>query len=199
MCLFQSFNTLGNKGISRSILDHCQINTTKVKKQFNLMGYLTSGYFKHLGDRCLGALASISPRYLSNSDNLSLFAAMASNYNYTYFTCDISRWDSMTEAIWGLHDMCSSLMQFQVLGITRVGLSAISQEGRWGDPKRPLCGMAYLLLVHQHMMTEEEWMFGLVGVWVHPNQALLPSLEEAVRKLTVTYQHKKGLALCLCL
>ena len=98
---------------------------------------------------------------------------MASDYDYTYFACDISRWDGTTEAIWGLHDICPSLMQFQVLGITRVGLSIISQAGGWGNPKMPLYGMAYLLLAPVQEV-EEERRFGLAGVWVHPNQALLP-------------------------
>ena len=115
---------------------------------------------------------------------------MASNYEYTYFACDVSRWDSATEAIWGSHGICLSLMWFQVLGITRVGLSAISQAGGWGNPKRPLYGMAYLLLVPAQE-AEEERRFGLVGVWVHPNQALLPSLEEATRKLTLLVNTKE--------
>ena len=61
------------------------------------------------GKRCPGTLAGISPRYFSSTDNYSLFVAMASDYNYTYFAWDVSRWDSMTEAIWGLHDICPSL------------------------------------------------------------------------------------------
>ena len=44
--------------------------------------------------------------------------------------------------------------------------------------------MAYLLLVPAQE-AEEEKRFGLAGVWVHPNQTLLPSLEEAVKKLTL--------------
>ena len=65
-----------------------------------------------------------------------------------------------------------------------MGLSTISQAGGWWSPKRPLHGMAYLLLVPAQEL-EEERRFGLVGVWVHPNQALLPSLKEAARKLTL--------------
>ena len=71
-------------------------------------------------------------------------------------------------------------MQFHILGITRVGLSAISQAGGWGKPKKQLQGMAYLLLVPAQE-AEEEKRFGLVGVWVHPNQTLLPSLEEVAK------------------
>ena len=100
----------------------------------------------------------------------------------------------MTKAIWGLHDICPSLMQFHISGITRAGLSAISQTGGWGNPKRQLQGMAYLLLVPSQE-AEEEKRFGLAGVWVHPNQILLPSLEEASEETYFTYQHKGGLVL----
>ena len=50
--------------------------------------------------------------------------------------------------------------------------------------------MAYLLLVPAQAV-EEERRFGLVAVWVHPSQTLLPSLEEAVRKLTLLINMKE--------
>ena len=68
-------------------------------------------------------------------------------------------------------------------------LSTISQMGGWGSPKWPLHDMAYLLLVPAQE-AEEERRFSLAGVWVHPNQALLPCLEEAVRKLTLLINTK---------
>ena len=43
--------------------------------------------------------------------------------------------------------------------------------------------MAYLLLVPSQ--DAEEKRFGLAGVWVHPNQFLLSSLKEVVKKLTL--------------
>ena len=108
---------------------------------------------------------------------------MTSDYDYAYFAKDANRWDSVTEAIWGSHDICPFLMQFHVLGITRANLSTISQAGGWGSPKRQLLGMAYLLLAPSQEVVEEI-RFGLAGVWVHPNQTLLPSLEEVAKKLT---------------
>ena len=50
--------------------------------------------------------------------------------------------------------------------------------------------MAYLLLVPAQE-EEEEKRFGLAGVWVHPNQTLLPSLEEAAKKLTLLISTKE--------
>ena len=50
--------------------------------------------------------------------------------------------------------------------------------------------MAYILLAPSQE-TEEEKRFGLAGVWVHPNQFLLSSLEEAVKKLTLLISTKE--------
>ena len=50
--------------------------------------------------------------------------------------------------------------------------------------------MAYLLLAPAQE-AEEERRFGLVVVWVHPSQTLLPSLEEVVRKLTLLINTKE--------
>ena len=50
--------------------------------------------------------------------------------------------------------------------------------------------MAYLLLAPSQE-AEEEKKFGLAGVQVHPNQILLPSLEEAAKKLTLLISMKE--------
>ena len=50
--------------------------------------------------------------------------------------------------------------------------------------------MAYLLLVPAQE-AEEERRFGLMAVWVHPSQTLLPLLEEVVRKLTLLINTKE--------
>ena len=68
------------------------------------------------------------------------FVAMASDY--AFFVANTSRWENSTEPLWGSHNICPLLMQFQVSEITRLGLSTISQAEAWGDPKRPLLGMA---------------------------------------------------------
>ena len=113
-----------------------------------------------------------------------LLVAMASGYNYAYFSKGVNRWDSITEPTWGSHDICPFLMQFYISEITRADLYTISQTGGWGNPKRQLQGMAYLLLAPSQE-AEEEKRFGLAGVWVHSNQILLPSLEEVAKKLTI--------------
>ena len=137
------------------------------------------------------ALAGISPRYSPSTNYYPLFVVMTNNYNYAYFAKDVNSWDSAPEAIWVSHDICPFLTWFNISGITRASLSTLSQAGGWGNPKRQLLGMAYLLLV-QAQEAEEEKRFSLAGVWVHPNQTLLPSLEEVVKKLTLLISTKEG-------
>ena len=60
---------------------------------------------------------------------------MTSDCNYAYFAQDANRWDNVTEAFWGSHDICPSLTQFHISRITRADLSAISKAGRWGNPR----------------------------------------------------------------
>ena len=84
------------------------------------------------------------------------------------------------------------LTQFQVVEITRAGLSPISHAKVLGDPKSD---MAYLLLA-PNQAVQEERRFGLVAVWTHPCQAHLPSVDLAVRKLALLI-YWKGLGLHL--
>ena len=136
------------------------------------------------------ALATVSPRYFPSTNYHPLFVAMTNNYNYAYLAKDANRWDSVTEAIWGSHDICPFLMQFHISGITRAGLSAISQAGGWGNPKRQLLVMAYLLLAPAQEAGEEK-RFGLAGVCIHPNQTLLPFLGEVAKKLILLISTKE--------
>ena len=115
---------------------------------------------------------------------------MTAVYNFSYFIKDVNRWDTATEAIMGLPDICPTLPWFTVSGIIKVGLTTITQAGGWGSSERQFSGMAYLLLAPMPEV-EGEKKFGLTSVWVHPNQNLL-SMEEAAKKLTLFYQFWGG-------
>ena len=104
--------------------------------------------------------------------------------DYSHFAEDTNRWEQITEAMWGSHDIFPLLSQFHVMVISQSHLSAIFQAKAWGDPKKHKLGMDYLLIVPAQMV-EEERIFGLVAMWVHPCQTLLSSLEEAVKKCTL--------------
>ena len=94
--------------------------------------------------------------------------------DYAYYSKDPTLWEEASQALWGDHDICTLLPQFVVTLITRWEISALSRNEAHGDPKKPRFGMAYLLLVLAQE-AEEERKFGLVAVWVHPCQALLPN------------------------
>ena len=70
-----------------------------------------------------------------------------------------------------------------MIDVTWSELLALSCTGAWGDTEKPH-DMAYLLIVLGKTI-EEEMAFKLTMVWVHPHQTHLPSLDEAVRKLTL--------------
>ena len=61
-----------------------------------------------------------------------------------------------------------------------------------GNTKKFHSDLAYLL-VSPKKATEEEMMFRLAVVWVHPYQAHIPTWDEVVRKLTLlTTSHEIG-------
>ena len=103
---------------------------------------------------------------------------------YVYSASDANKWEQVSMATWGSHNICPLLTPFQVMEIIWLGLSVISCSDVQGDPKRPKSDMAYLLLVPDQAV-EEERKFRLVAVWMHPCQAHLPSLDEVARKLAL--------------
>ena len=116
--------------------------------------------------------------------------------DYAYFMGDASRWEDATEAIWGSHNICPLLTQFQVLQITWLGLSTISQAEAWGDPKRPRFwyGLSSPSTSSRGGGREEVWPGGGRG----PSQSNPSSLARTGGKEAhFTYQYERGLALCL--
>ena len=185
--LIQSLSSLGDRVSADQFLVIVKLMQQKPKAiQFGRLSYIQA--LSTSGGGHPSTLAGISPQYLSITDNHPLFIAMANKY--AYFMGDISRWEDVTKAIWESHDMCPLLTQFQVSEIAWLGLSTISQAEVWEDPKSPRFGMAYLLLVPAQEVKEER-RFGLVVVWVHPSQTLLPSLEEVAMKLILLINMKE--------
>ena len=104
--------------------------------------------------------------------------------NYTHFSKDASWWEQLTQLVWGSHDICPSLSQFQVRDVTRSELLALSHTGAWGNIEKPKHDMAFLSIALDKAI-EGERVFGLVAVWVHPHQACLSSLDEAAWKIAL--------------
>ena len=104
--------------------------------------------------------------------------------SYAYFAKDPGWWEEFTQVLWGYQDICPSLTQFQVAQVTQSELSVLSLAGAWGDVEKFWGNMAFLLIAPKKTI-EGEMAFGLAEVWVHPYQACLSSLDEAVKKPTL--------------
>ena len=102
---------------------------------------------------------------------------------YAHFSKDLGPWEESTQVLWGCHDICPSLTQFQVVQVTQPELSVLSHPGAWGDPGKPQCNKAFLLKVPGKVV-EGEVAFRLITVWMHLHQACLSSLDEVI-KLTL--------------
>ena len=76
-------------------------------------------------------------------------------------------------------------------------LIALFQMGAWGDVEKPRWDMVFLLVVPS-IAVGCEWVFGIVVVWAHPNQAHFKTLEEAAHRLVLLVDiSKHRLAVCL--
>ena len=104
--LIQSLSSLGDRVSVGQFLIIVKLMQQKSKAiQFGGLSYIQALSTSRGGH--LSTLAGISPRYLSITDNHSLFVAMANDY--AYFTGDSSRWEDATKAIWESHDICPLL------------------------------------------------------------------------------------------
>ena len=132
--LIQSLNSLGNRVSTGQFLIIVEVMQWKSKAiQCGRLSYIWA--LSTSGGGHLGILAGVTPRYLSTTDNHSLFAAMANDY--AYVAGDVSRWEDATKAIWGSHNICPLLTQFQVMEMAQSGLSTISWAEVWGTLRGP--------------------------------------------------------------
>ena len=84
----------------------------------------------------------------------------------------------------GVSQYLPPLSSFQVAQVTWQELSALSHTGAWGGQEKPNGDMAFILIAPGKVVGRE-MVFGLISVWMHPHQACLSSLDEAVRKLAL--------------
>ena len=101
-----------------------------------------------------------------------------------YFASDANKWEQVSMATWGSHNICPLLTQFQVMEITWLGLSAISHVEAWGDPKKPKSdnGIPPLGARSGCRGGEKIWASGSMDPTL-PSSS--PSLDKAARKLAL--------------
>ena len=88
------------------------------------------------------------------------------------------------QSIWGCHDICLILGCFHTASITQSELSSLTSFKAWGDLEMFKNEFAFLLILTGGC-TEGDRVFGLSTMWIYPYQARAPSMEEAVKELTL--------------
>ena len=84
--------------------------------------------------------------------------------------------------MWGNINICPSLHQFQLPCHSQVELSLNGLKA-WGKGQKLHHNITFLLVLAEEEATEDR-KYGLLTVWVNPSQTRVPSMEEAVGKLT---------------
>ena len=110
--------------------------------------------------------------------------------NYTFFTKDPAWWGEAFQSIWGHHDICPILKYFHAAYITQSELSSLTSLKAWDDQERFKSDVAFLLILTGGCAVGDR-VFGLFTMWVHAYQARAPTMEEAIKQLTL--YHPLGL------
>ena len=89
------------------------------------------------------------------------------------------------QVLWGHHDICPTLEQFHAASISQSELSSLTSLKAWGDLKKFRSDVAFLLILTEEG-TAGDRVYSLSLMWVHPYQARVCTMEEAVKQLTPT-------------
>ena len=85
--------------------------------------------------------------------------------------------------LWGDISICSPLHWFQLSCHSQLELSSLNGLKAWGEDQKPHHDITFLLVWAEEEMTGDR-NYGLLTIWVNPCQARVPSMEEAIGKLT---------------
>ena len=85
--------------------------------------------------------------------------------------------------LWGDISICPPLHQFLPLCHSQVELSFLNGLKAWGKEEKLCHDIAFLLVLTEEEATGAR-IYGLLTIWVNTSQARVPSVEEAVGKLT---------------
>ena len=87
------------------------------------------------------------------------------------------------QSLWGCHDICLLLEWFHVASMTESELSSLTSLKAWGNQEKLRSNVTFLLILTEGC-TAGERVYGLFMMWVHPYQAKVSTMEEAVKQLT---------------
>ena len=103
--------------------------------------------------------------------------------NHTFFSKYPRQWGEDFQLLWGHHDICPTLEHFHVASITQSELSSLTSLKAWGSLEKFNSNVAFLLILTGECTVGDK-VYGLSTVWVHPYQARVSTMEEAVKQLT---------------
>ena len=87
------------------------------------------------------------------------------------------------QSLWEHHDICPILEWFHVASISQSELSSLTSLKALGDPEKLRSNVTFLLILTKEC-TVGDRVYGLSMMWVHPYQARVSTVEEAVKQLT---------------
>ena len=87
------------------------------------------------------------------------------------------------QSLWGHHNICPLLEWFHVTSMTQSELSSLTSLKAWGNPEKFRSNVTFLLILTEGC-TVGDRVYGLSTMWVHPYQARVSTMEEAVKQLT---------------
>ena len=101
---------------------------------------------------------------------------------YAFFLHKADWWRKDMALLWGDISICPMLHWFQLPYHSQVELSSLNSLKVWREGQKPHHDIAFLLVWAEGATGDRN--YGLSIIWANPSQVRVPSMEEAVGKLT---------------
>ena len=101
---------------------------------------------------------------------------------YAFFAKKADRWGKDMASMWGNFNICPQLHRLELPCHSQAELFSKGSLKVWGDTQKPNQNITYLLVWVEDIKRDR--CYGISLVWVHPDQARVATMEEAVKKLT---------------
>ena len=102
--------------------------------------------------------------------------------DYVFLSKDLDHWGEWYQSLWWCHSSCPLLEWFHVICITQMELVSPTCLMVWGDADKFHSDVVFLLALPKKGAAEERT-YGLAMVRVHPYQARVSTIVEAIKQL----------------
>ena len=102
--------------------------------------------------------------------------------NYIFYFKDPGCWGESYQSLWGCCNICPHLEQFHIAHITQTELVSLTHLKVWGNTDKFCSDITFLLVLPKEGAVEERT-YGLTMMWVHPYQARVSTIKEALKQL----------------